>query len=83
MTFISPTYIPTFPPTGKVIETNRISVTERFKPLHREGQARLNGDTHEHHDQTSVLPGVFFIYDLSPFNVRLAYLPTYLPIFYL
>ena len=66
MTYL-PTYLPTYP--GKVIETNRISVTERFKPLHREGEARLMGDTHEHTDQTSVLPGVFFIYDLSPFNV--------------
>lgn len=45
-------------------------MTERFKPLHREGQARLEGDSHAHDDRTSVLPGVFFIYDLSPFAVR-------------
>lgn len=57
--------------TGETIRTNRISVTERFKPLHREGQARLQGDSHAHDDRTSVLPGVFFIYDLSPFAVRL------------
>lgn len=57
-------------PTGKTIRTNRLSVTERFKPLHREGQPRLQGDSHAHEDRTSVLPGVFFIYDLSPFAVR-------------
>jgi hypothetical protein len=40
-----------------VIRTNRISVTERFKPLHKEGEALLKGDSHAHQDQTSVLPG--------------------------
>lgn len=45
---------------GRVIRTNRISVTERFKPLHREGQARLAGDSHAHNDQTSVLPGTTY-----------------------
>lgn len=55
--------------TGKTIRTNRLSVTERFKPLHREGTPRLQGDSHAHDDRTSVLPGVFFIYDLSPFAV--------------
>ncbi|TFJ83594.1 hypothetical protein NSK_004699 [Nannochloropsis salina CCMP1776] len=57
---------------GEAIRTNRISVTERFKPLHKEGEARLTGDSHAHNDQTSVLPGVFFIYDLSPFNVEVS-----------
>ena len=36
---------------NKVIRTNRISATERFKPLHKEGQARLEGDSHAHNDQ--------------------------------
>lgn len=40
-----------------MIRTNRISVTERFKPLHKEGEALLKGDSHAHQDQTSVLPG--------------------------
>jgi hypothetical protein len=45
------------PTTGKVIRTNRISVSERFKPLHKDGEARLAGDSHAHNDHTSVLPG--------------------------
>lgn len=61
---------------GNVIRTNRISVTERFKPLHKEGEVRLEGDSHAHADQTSVLPGVFFIYDLSPFNVEVSTVTT-------
>lgn len=48
-------------------------MTERFKPLHREGTPRLQGDSHAHDDRTSVLPGVFFIYDLSPFAVCRVY----------
>lgn len=63
-------HFPNATTTGKTIRTNRLSVTERFKPLHREGQPRLQGDSHAHDDRTSVLPGVFFIYDLSPFAVR-------------
>ena len=59
-----------------MIRTNRISVTERFKPLHKEGEAQLEGDSHAHNDQTSVLPGVFFIYDLSPFNVEVSTVST-------
>lgn len=72
----------------KRIETNRYFITERFNPLMSEGYedhiTRVEGDSKRHAVQmnhnakdhhmirNSVLPGIFFIYEIYPFAVEIS-----------
>jgi len=49
--------------------TNQFSFTRRFKPLHPKKSDKF--DNHPF-GMSSVLPGVFFIYDISPFMVEIS-----------
>jgi Endoplasmic reticulum vesicle transporter len=74
-----------------VLETNRYSFTERFRPLMKEyvedivllelndtdkvavHAGATGGHHHEDHHkiQNSILPGIFFIYEIYPFAVEI------------
>lgn len=58
------------------IRTNRYTMTERFRPLQLpELKQQPGGDIpgvppRAHKSQPAVLPGIFFVYDLSPFLIE-------------
>ena len=49
---------------GKRLNTNQYTITERFRPLN------MPDITNTNNPQSAVLPGIFFVYELSPFMVE-------------
>jgi len=62
-------------PNAQPVLTTRYSYTQRFRPLKLDDDRRSH-DSHDHHAHarahapTALLPGVFFVYDLSAFMVE-------------
>mmetsp|Transcript_52488 Transcript_52488/g.67307 ORF Transcript_52488/g.67307 Transcript_52488/m.67307 type:complete len:439 (-) Transcript_52488:104-1420(-) len=78
--------------SGDVTWTNQFSFTERFRPLaahlgghpkdigndgkHHEGDHNKLGSAHYQPTPTTVLPGVFWVYDLSAFMLNISHVKT-------
>jgi len=64
---------------GTRLLTNQFSFTERFRPLaphlggHLDHDHNKHGSSPHHTQATTVLPGVFWVYDLSAFMVEISY----------
>mmetsp|Transcript_53495 Transcript_53495/g.121983 ORF Transcript_53495/g.121983 Transcript_53495/m.121983 type:complete len:441 (-) Transcript_53495:274-1596(-) len=65
---------------GLAVWSNQYSYTERFRPLaphlggkehHGDGDHNKHGSTPHHPAPTTVLPGVFWVYDLSAFMLEI------------
>jgi len=64
-------------PDGARTNTNQYSYTERFRPLasslaHTDHDHNKHG-SHATHQATTVLPGVFWVYDMSAFMVEISH----------
>ncbi|KAJ8613958.1 hypothetical protein CTAYLR_008793 [Chrysophaeum taylorii] len=60
-------------PSAAPFRTTRYSFTHRFRPLQQQQEAVEHRDHHAHaraHAPTALLPGVFWVYDLSAFMVQ-------------
>jgi len=66
--------VPTIYKDGsKTLTTNQFSYTKRFRPLHqKESEGEDKDSLTPSHSYSPVLPGVFFIYDVSPFMVEVS-----------
>uniref|UniRef100_A0A7S2HLU8 Endoplasmic reticulum vesicle transporter C-terminal domain-containing protein n=1 Tax=Octactis speculum TaxID=3111310 RepID=A0A7S2HLU8_9STRA len=66
---------------GPKIITNQYSFTERFRPLERPGgqlhdllhDHNKHGSSAGHHQATTVLPGIFWVYDFSAFMIEISH----------
>lgn len=82
--------------TQEQVATNRYFFTERFRPLMKEyireyeelsgkAQAHAGGSSDHHNDhhhvKNAILPGVFFIYEIYPFQVQVS--PVSVPLTHL